>query len=98
MKPKLTTPSGVTGTFSWLIRELAHHPSNFTDKDIEFLYTAQPHVDSRWRAVLQIREISNTPLPDQFVNNVMAGKPFVVDNTPYTFDGFVIKPVVDCLN
>lgn len=98
MKPKFTTPSGVTGTYPWLLRELAHHPARFNADDLEYLNMVQPYLDPRWRAILQIRELSNTPLPDQFVNNVIDSSGFMLGDTEYVFDGFFLRPTDQTLS
>ena len=88
---RLTTPSGVTGTYQWLIRELAHHPARFTAKDIEWLFDNQSTVNPRCRAVLLIRDMGiETPLPDAVIDRIMLGEPFDVDGDTFMFNGLLI--------
>ena len=91
MRERLTTPSGVTGTYQWLIRELAHHPTRFTAEDIEWLFDSQSTVNPRWRAVLLIRDMGiETPLPDAVIDRIMLGEPFDVDGDTFMFNGLLI--------
>ena len=92
MRERLTTPSGVTGTYQWLIRELAHHPARFTPKDIAWLFDHQCKVNPRWRAVLLIRDMGiEMPLPDAVIDRIMLGEPFDVDEDTLVFDGIFVK-------
>ena len=91
MRERLTTPSGVTGTYQWLIRELAHHPARFTPKDIAWMFNHQPAMNPRWRAVLLIRDKGiSTPLPDAVIDRIMLGEPFDVDGDTFMFNGLLI--------
>ena len=91
MRERLTTPSGVTGTYQWLIRELAHHPTRFTAEDIAWLFDNQSAVNPRWRVVLLLRDMGiETPLPDAVIDRIMLGEPFDVDGDTFMFDGISI--------
>ena len=91
MRERLTTPSGVTGTYQWLIRELAHRPARFTAEDIAWLFDNQPAVNPRWRTVLLIRDMGiETPLLDAVIDRIMLGEPFDVDGDTFMFNGISI--------
>lgn len=90
----LTTPSGVTGTYPWLIRELAHHPTRFTSEDVQWLLDNQTTANPRWRVVLLIRDLgAQMRLPDAIVNLMMDGTPFEINNNTYVFDGVLVNQV-----
>ena len=88
MSNRLTSPSGVAGTYPWLIRELSHHPELFSAEDIVWFFDNQPRINPRWRAVLCIRDAGIAlPLPSAIVDRIVSGESFLLDGEEVTFNG-----------
>ena len=85
---KLTCSNGLVGTYAWLMRELAHHPSRFTINDVAWFFENQPKFNPRWRVVLLIRELGATDrLPDDVLRRILDGTPIELDGVEYVYDG-----------